>query len=646
MKPPRCRQTWELFPWMLLVLISIWVFGVELANPYSIKAQDQKLEVVIGLPNEGESFYAGPSSLLYNIPVYGWVKGYDSNPSEISLLLEIIQDGEILEFYEGYPFLDGTFKFSATVNPNHAVGRFDRIDGEYDPTKLACGACCHYPTNIKLPPGNVHLHLTAKSPSGEIAKTERQITIDLADYATIPVQVVVDGGQDKNLSGIPISGSTWLYMWRTRYFRGVTDEFGRVDMLVEALADSPTQYSFYVESSIVNGELYESLGSVEVTLSPGAKTAPLITVHVAKHQNIVVGNLVGVDLPPPDDLSVLAVKLPDGDSYRTSISSQGEFIFLDLPLDQYLFALENSVLFQKGFFGHSRFVDLTLLAEPVISISVEPIEGLSIQGVIIDEEDKPIPFAWINGLDQAYGAGVSPHSGKFRLFDVPSGRQKLIASAPGFYSQAITIGKAPNPDVLTINLSERPDTRHIKWGNGTIYVPAPSLADVNEDHLSLARGWVWGHGGASDPFLIHTRIADIAVYQGKFALEYIPGTRAWFYLFDGNAQLITSDLSVNTALEAGEMVNLFNNTGFVPIRYDPVVVDVLMMNNEVRIEAIWEPSIITQIQGHLTRISIRIAQVVTFSVSFLVLMTLVVAPVWFLYWWRRLRCNSEKLRDD
>ena len=38
--------------------------------------QESEKAVAISLvrPGEGETFYAGPSSLLYNIPIHGWVE--------------------------------------------------------------------------------------------------------------------------------------------------------------------------------------------------------------------------------------------------------------------------------------------------------------------------------------------------------------------------------------------------------------------------------------------------------------------------------------------------------------------------------------------------------------------------------------------
>jgi hypothetical protein len=55
------------------------------------QAQSETLGIVIEWPNEGETLYAGPSSLLYKIPVKGRVHSNVFNNDEIEVQLKIFK---------------------------------------------------------------------------------------------------------------------------------------------------------------------------------------------------------------------------------------------------------------------------------------------------------------------------------------------------------------------------------------------------------------------------------------------------------------------------------------------------------------------------------------------------------------------------
>jgi hypothetical protein len=54
-------------------IVAAWFLGCMLAItlPFAGHAQSEDLTIGLILPNEGETFYAGPSSLLYMIPIRG-----------------------------------------------------------------------------------------------------------------------------------------------------------------------------------------------------------------------------------------------------------------------------------------------------------------------------------------------------------------------------------------------------------------------------------------------------------------------------------------------------------------------------------------------------------------------------------------------
>ena len=627
----------KLMPLWLRVLLLIfgscaWAFCI----PSSVMSQVQDFEVVIGLPNEGETFYAGPSSLLYNIPVSGWILGYESDPTQISLLLEVIKDGEVIGELNNKPLLDSTFEFKVTVNPEHSWGRFDRTDGAYDPTKLSCGECCHHPTQLHLVSGDVFFRVTAISPNGDRSVAKRRITVDLSDVATVPVQITLEGKPEAGLDGITVIGTTRLYLWRSRLARGITDQNGRVQMRIEALSESPTQYTFEVKPVIVDGVLYASNETVTLTLPPGAKTGPQITLSLKSRSGLIGGTLLGADLPKKTNLQVWAINLPEGDHRKMLLNPQGQFEFSNIPLDEYLLTLDRGTLAHDGFLTKPVYLNLSTQVEVSVQIPVMRLEGALVSGKVLDTSGNQLPFAWIVDSNRSAVIQVIPHSGAYMLDNLPVAQTTLIASAPGYYSQARRINLSSGSNMpLDFALTKKPNLRQLDWGGGSIFIPAESLVEMQEGLLSLTKGWIWGQGISDKEIQIRTPTANIFLSQGSFALDFYPGQEAWLYLINGQARIQSSGRLQEISLMAGQMLNLLAQGELIPVSYDPVVIDALRRGRVAPVEPVWQPTPSTQIRYWLERIGIGMAQLITFGTYIIVLLSIISTPFMFIYYWKK-----------
>ena len=267
-----------------------------------VQAQGENLTLELSLPYEGETFYAGPSSLIYLVPIAGTVKSESFEPDQIRILIEVFQNNDLILSVSEFPDQEGEFRVFATVNPG-----VDVATRELTADFFSCADKCHYdsafpfqggaPVSIfNFPAGPIKLIVTATDPSGEETSLERNIIVDRSDYAIVPIQVVMEGDTEVSLENIPVAGTTWLYMWRARSTINVTDSNGLIHMKVEALSQETTTYHFNVPPTVVDGILYEGTASEVVVLSPGATSSPLITIPVKASFGILNGKVSG-DLP-------------------------------------------------------------------------------------------------------------------------------------------------------------------------------------------------------------------------------------------------------------------------------------------------------------------------------------------------------------
>lgn len=614
----------------VLILIFTGLALLLLLTVKTTAAQSGSLAVELEWPNEGETLYAGPSSLLYKIPIKGWITTSAFNPADIIVRLEVFEDSESIGSLETTLDADGRFQFFTTVNPKGSSEEFTIAFND-------CGEQCHSPGDMDLQPGKLQLRVTAIDPDGDEATATRNITVDIAEPATVPVTVLLADDSEQVVEQVNVTASTWVYMWRARFGHGITDEEGVTAVQVEALSQSPTEYLFKIEPTVVDGILYEGVESVAVDLLPGAVTAPPITLRVMAYTGAISGRLTGMSDEVVDDLSVWAIRLPDGEGYQTPPSAQGIFTFPSVPIDHYLIAVGDDQTIENDIQSQPRSIDLFENRESEVDISLAMMVGNHLRGQVLDEANVALPFAWVTveGKGQPFSAALD--SGTVMLNGLPFGAYPIIVSAPGYYSRKqlvdLSFGSLSDVDLV---LTQRPETRQLSWGTGTVILPPETQAVIENDTVILERGWLWGENDAAAPFIIQTPRAYITLTSGRFALIYLPGEQAWLYQWNGRAQMQPINSSEPIVLQSGQMINLLNDEGLHAVSFNPIVVAALNPNTTLPIPITWEPTLGARLRDQLAQAGINTAQIVTFITYFIVLLSLFLIPVTAVYWqWKR-----------
>lgn len=628
--------------WPFALLFCCLLVGALLGRTRLAAAQTDALSVTITRPSEGETFYAGETSLLYSTPISGIVNSDNFDPEEIEIQLAIYQNDQPEEILRTTPDADGRFLFYVTVNPEGSSEAFG-------PDILYCGEYCHFKSEAALPSGATRLVVTATDPAGRRAESERHIIVDLSGQALVPVSVTLDGHPAQSLAGIPVSGSTWLYLWRARHHTAATNAAGEALVAVEALAEAPTRYTFCVEPSIVDGVLYESVAPVEVVLPPGATAGEPVNLTVSATLGQIAGDLAGGSVALDDSFRVAAIRLPSGSVRLTPVSADGSFSFTDIAIDRYLLAADNTALIEQGLHVNELPVDLTENVQVSVQMPVESLQGGSLRGAVLDAAGRPLPFAWVAAGNQVQS--VLPDSGTYLFPNVPAGTKSLIVTAPGFYSKARAVEPSPGAaGESEIRLKQQPGTERVVWGSGEVLVPADSKVEVAGDRFILERGWLWGQGHTAESVFINAGSTTIAIERGAFALEYRPNLRSWFYLLAGEARVWSADDMTPLQLQANQMINLQRNDrgDFEVVAFNPLVVRALQPSySSSPSPLVWEPTLKAQIRDRLARIGIGTAQIVTFLTYFLGVLSIAVVPLLFLYWqWRQNRSAMTRLRSE
>ncbi len=588
------------------------------------EAQSPGLLVRILTPGDGQTFYAGPQVLQYNLQVTGWVKSEGYEPGRIDVRLEAFQGRDLVGTLVTHPDADGSFKFALSVNPG-AHGGQSIFNAEHD----SCPSC-HYPGDLALAGGESVLRVTATDPGQRRATAERRVTVDRSSVAAVPVQIVDERDADRQVPNVRVTGSAWLYMWRARNSSAMTDGSGRAVLSVEALTASPTDYVLHVEPTIVDGVLYEGTAPVTITLPRGATSAPPARLAVRAR----TGQLAGT-LAPPVAVPVRLVRLPDGMSYATASSADGTFLFPALPIGRYLVAADRLALASQGLAAAAPTVDLAAAPSATVSVPVVAIgKGSAIAGTLTDARGAPLPFGWLTIDPAGVRDTVAPDSGRFALVGPESASYIVVASAPGYYSQARVVdgGESDANWSLTI----RPETRTVPWGSGQIVVPPESQVSIAPDDISLSYGWLWGAGGADRALTIRLPDMSISMASGRLAIEYLPDRSSWLYVFDGAASVQGAKTRQTAVVRSGEMLALALASPAAPAPFDPAAVAAL--HSPVQpVAPVWEPSLDAQVRDRLAQMGIGVAQATTFLTYALVILALVFAPFVVLLWSRRSR---------
>jgi hypothetical protein len=599
--------------------------GTKMEVNYSISGTEggvpkgtQDLGLIIFSPGNGEHVYT-PQEILGVLPINGKVYTEKYSNKDIEVQLAIFSGSEQIDILSSRPGADGIFSFLANIRPGGG-DPFSDLDGQ----KFLC-ANCHKKGSFILPPGEVHIIVTAITPDGSQASDERFIYVDQSKNLSMQVQVVLENGQP--VAGVPLKASTRLYEWREHTFTAASDLEGRASLQVEALSQNPTTYQISVPPTVVNGMLYESKNSVEVTLQPGALSAPSLTLNVQAVSGEINGYVSGLKSP----IQVWAIPLPIGNAHKVTTSADGEFTFSDLQISRVLLTGDPKALAEQGLILHSESLDLSQTVSAQVDLYTELLEGVTLNGKITDESGTPLPFAWINtGLRSKQ---TDPVTGAYSLFGSPIFKGTVTISAPGYYSQAFPIN-SQNAATSTIsaNLVKRPETREIPWGNGTIVLPPETTGKVEGQKIIFEQGWLWGKGEAELPLVVQWGDLQITIPGGQFALERLPASSGWLYVMDGQASIQKGGTGEAIPIRAGEMSFLSQEQDPMAIAYDPVIVDALNLDGKVPIQPAWQMSLNAIVRDRLARIGIGTAQTVTFITYLIEILAILVMLLLGINW--------------
>jgi hypothetical protein len=593
------RRLWIVFA------ISLAIFALPLPGYQKVLGAGDALTLHLNRPDEGETYYAGPSSLQYSVQVNGSIQSSEYPPEQISISLDLIQDGIQKDTFSMHPDQNGIFTFGVTVNPEGSVGNFTPVEIE--------GKCedCHYQAELTFPPGPVLLRVTAQDPAGQRVVVERHLFVDLTSLAKVPVKVVLEGNPEQPVPGVTVSASTWMYLWRARHKSGTTDSTGVAEMRVESSTQSPLKYVFQVEPSIVDGILYESVVPQTLILQPGQLSASSLTLKVRAKKGAIAGSLSGVQSSSTGGLPVLAVHLPDGSSTRVQTQADGKFAFSDLPIGKYLIMADQVELRQRGYTAKTQTADLTQANSVSIDLQASTLEGKSIHGTLRDEQGQPLRFAWAFADGSNVVQSVDPRSGGITLFGISSSSRTVIFSAPGYFSRAEVISSVEPIDGFDLRLTRRSETQSISWGAGEIFVPPESSAQVHGDQINLQQGWLWGRGGSGKLMKIQVGGITIDLASADFALEQLPNQSAWLFVMHGKAAVHTTAQSEPVQVGENQMAVLNPGQVPAPVSLNPDILVAINLAHSQPVPVTWEPTIQALVRDRLARIGVSTAQVIT-----------------------------------
>jgi hypothetical protein len=617
----RIKKPFRLLPILLLCFAGLITH---------VSAQTDELEVIIEWPNEGETLYAGPDSLLHKIPVKGRVVADGYPPSGLEIELEVISDGITDGKMVGIVGEDGAFEFFVTVNPHGPTEHFEIAFAE-------CGYECHSSGMLDLPPGEITLIVRVFTRSGVKVADHRRIRVDISGDAIVPVQLIVGDDLGQNIAGISVSASTRVYLWRARFFSGTSDENGMASVIVESLNMAPTEYVFEVDQQIINGISYEGSESKTVVLSPGAEDAPIVTIPITGRWGTITGNLLAENLEKLTGIPIWAIRLLDGKSYLSTTDDEGSFTFEDIPLDRYLVTLDKWALLSNGYVFDNQH--LNLLANPDGEAEIPMIEERTrvIDGRVTAVDGAILPFAWISVEKADLSSSNLPSNGRFVLSLPSTDPATLVARAPGFYSKSHQIGASSEPaNDLDFELTRQEETEVLHWGEGSVYIPVESEIRRGDFALTLRKGWIWGNI-EGEPLHLSVAGKEVVLSDASFSIEYIPGQHAWLYMNEGSAQINPTGGSEITVVESDQMINLLNDGELTAVPLDPVVIEALREDSDPPIPITWEPSLGSRIRAGLSRVGVGTVQMVTFVTYFLVSLGVLLIPFLAVYWWWKRR---------
>jgi hypothetical protein len=406
------------------------------------------------------------------------------------------------------------------------------------------------------------------------------------------------------------------------------------------LSQAPTKYILQVKPTIVDGTRYEGRDSVEITLPPGARTAPLVTLSAGTMKGEIQGTFLPSYGISGEGVSIWAIH-PSGLSHTTSTNNDGYFSFSDLPMDEYLVTADCNELWAHHLACTAVKRDLRHLKSEPLEIPAMAIEGITIKGTVHDELGIPLFFAWVHGEGGSGIASLNPATGEFTWSGISAGEESVIIVAPGYYSQNadVAVRNATGESIIHIDMEKQPGTKQIFLGESTVIIPPESVAKSDRYLIDLKRGWLWGEIDPEDPLQIDSPGYHIDIIEGRFALEVLPGQPSWLFVLSGEAK-VRSNSDVDTiAVTENNMILLDSLERGVPVPVDPTVLAILRPFDYIPVPELQKPSVNEQVIERVSNVGINIAQGVTFTTYSLVILSVPIVLFPLFRWWRKRQRN-------
>ena len=199
-------------------------------------------------------------------------------------------------------------------------------------------------------------------------------------------------------------------------------------------------------------------------------------------------------------------------------------------------------------------------------------------------------------------------------------------------------------EALDVQLTPRPETHIIPWGNGQVVLPAETKGSADNLNFNLEYGWVWGYNTSSQPLQIHLPRVDIHLASGQFALEQpADGKTGWLYMLKGQAEVIYKGEPTPVEVRSGQMIALLSGASPFPIE-STVIAALHPTLDEPPVSEIIEPSLAGHIQNWLAKTGTGALQTITFITYILSLVTLITVPFvgLFSYWKKRRKSSNSQ----
>jgi hypothetical protein len=296
-------------------------------------------------------------------------------------------------------------------------------------------------------------------------------------------------------------------------------------------------------------------------------------------------------------------------------------------------ALSSSSGETAAYSKHPEIVNLdeSAMAEVILPTELAAETGLS--GRLVDESGRPIPFGWLSHNGMSQNAQISPLNGHFKLDAQTDPDAPISVTAPGYWSQSGSFQELTSQNEGRsgeIVLKARPELELFEWGSGQVTIPPETINHINDNSLSLTRGWLWGENLDPEPITIEMEGSRIDADQGSFVLEYQPGEVSWLYALDGHFSFVTREGDVKKVI-AGEMLAFGDGVPVpTPVESDEVVLTLLRNGKSPAIPLVFheEPGLSARLVETASSIGSSLSQGLV-AVTYMTMFIMVIGAVIF-----------------